>query len=374
MADVLFASHSAELAGAERSLLALVDEAASRGHSVTVWAPREGSLTGQLRSLHGDRVDVQVMASHRWMSRRGTGLVGLVRLAQIAADIAAMWWRLRRRPPDVVVVNSSVAPAAMFAAGWRGIPVVTVVRESLRCNPTLRSVVSKNWIMDQIARRSTLVVAVSRYVAEQLGHVSVVVHPPVSAAAYEAPPLVPVPGGLRAVMAGTIGGDKGQLDALAAIALCHANGVPVTLDIFGGGVSRDVRTLRQDISRRGLDVAVTVHGVVPDMTSRWATFDVSVVTSMNEAFGRVTVESLLAGTPVVGYARGGTVEILDAGGGLLVEPGSELLADALCVLARDDEQLGALRASAAARAAELACDRSAGVLVDHIEQVATADN
>jgi len=42
-----------------------------------------------------------------------------------------------------------------------------------------------------------------------------------------------------------------------------------------------------------------------------------------EPFGLVAVESLAAGTPVVGYRRGGLAEIVDSGSGVLVRPGDE---------------------------------------------------
>ncbi|WP_298461442.1 glycosyltransferase [uncultured Cellulomonas sp.] len=385
MADVLFASHSAELAGAERSLLALVDEAAARGHAVTVWVPADGPLTVALRSRPGRPVDVRVVANHWWMSRRGGGLVGAVRLAQVACDAAAVWWRLRSARPDVVVVNSAVAPAAMYAAAWRGIPVVTVVRESVRSNPTLRSLLPKDVLVGQIARRSSLVVAVSAYVASQLGTPSVVIHPPVSPpVSPPAPPAVkptapvgtsahrsggPQPGALRAVIAGTLGGDKGQSDAVAAVAACRDRDVPVTLDVFGAGTARELAVLRAQIADLGVERLVTVHGAVPDMPSRWSGYDVSLVTARNEAFGRVTAESLVAGTPVVGYACGGTVEILRPGGGVLVEPAPGRLADALCALAADPDRLPALRAQARARGEQLSGARSARDLVDRIESV-----
>ena len=70
--------------------------------------------------------------------------------------------------------------------------------------------------------------------------------------------------------------------------------------------------------------------------------DLSLVCSRNEAYGRVTVESLSVGTPVLGYRAGGTVEILAAGGGMVVEPSVVELASALVCLGTDRELLQTL--------------------------------
>ena len=51
--------------------------------------------------------------------------------------------------------------------------------------------------------------------------------------------------------------------------------------------------------------------------------DVVLMCSRFESFGRVTVEAMLAGKPVIGAASGGTAELIQDGEtGLLYEPGN----------------------------------------------------
>ena len=132
---VVFVSHSSGLMGAERSLLALVREAAGvRGHSVTVLTPDRGPLCDQLAD---SGAEVVVLATRLWMGRRHNLLVGGLRLVQAAASVARYRRFLRQCKPDVVVTNSAVVPAGAVAAALVGVRHIWIVRESLLTNPTL---------------------------------------------------------------------------------------------------------------------------------------------------------------------------------------------------------------------------------------------
>jgi glycosyltransferase involved in cell wall biosynthesis len=70
--------------------------------------------------------------------------------------------------------------------------------------------------------------------------------------------------------------------------------------------------------------------------------DLSVTTNRSEPFGIVHIESLASYTPVVAYNSGGPVEILEKGGGVLVEGGAEEMAETLSNLISDHEARKAL--------------------------------
>lgn len=63
-------------------------------------------------------------------------------------------------------------------------------------------------------------------------------------------------------------------------------------------------------------------GMVEDMNSLRAKMDIGIVASSLEAFGRVTIEGMLAHLCMVGCSSGGTKELIkDKVTGLLYEPG-----------------------------------------------------
>jgi glycosyltransferase involved in cell wall biosynthesis len=73
-------------------------------------------------------------------------------------------------------------------------------------------------------------------------------------------------------------------------------------------------------------------GELADVPQRYAEATVTVLPSVDEAFGLVLVESLATGTPVVGVASGGPLEIVDSPeiGRLAAPRDPESLAEAIC--------------------------------------------
>ncbi|MFV2013201.1 MULTISPECIES: glycosyltransferase [unclassified Micromonospora] len=370
---VLFVSHSADLMGAERSLLALVGEAVrARGHQVTVTVPGDGPLRAQLAAAGAD---VVVLPTRLWMGRRYGPAVGAVRLLQALASVPRYRRLLHRTRPDVVVTNSAVVPAGAIAARMSQVPHVWVVRESLLSNPSLRSVLPRAAIARLIARLSDGVVAVSAYVAGQVTSAVPtartklrVIPPPVEsgpdAGGPSAPDGVLAPGADRPValerllLLGRHSAEKGQADAVEALAICARQGRAFTLTLAGVGDGEAQRGLADLARRYGVETQLETVAWTDDPAALYARADATLMLSRNEAYGRVTFESLRSGTPVIGYRAGATTEILAGGGGLLVDPDAGALASALLNLAADQEAFGRLAAEASRRGRELATEPS----------------
>ncbi|MGW0455898.1 glycosyltransferase family 4 protein [Gordonia sputi] len=350
---IVAVSHSSERNGAELSLQQVCAELVQRGHRLVVTVPdipaENGCLSGEWR--------LETIRTRKWMGRRYNLFVGMVRLAQSICDTIPHIVFLRRERPDVVVVNTCVIPAPLLACQVLRIPVVLFVRESFRTNPSLRCALPRSTVGFLIRRLPSLVVANSEYVKSQIGDdfVASVIYPPVagsneskivedgSSATYIDRAS---PSALRVVHVGSIGGDKGQQDLLDAIEILHERGVAVSTRFYGGGaphlVSSFIIRVRA-LYAQGIDVQYC--GVVVDVSAVYLSSDVTVVTSRNEAFGRVTLESISVGTPVIGYDAGGTAEILGRGGGLAVSANPEALAVALATVSSNRRILEDLRES-----------------------------
>jgi glycosyltransferase involved in cell wall biosynthesis len=82
-----------------------------------------------------------------------------------------------------------------------------------------------------------------------------------------------------------------------------------------------LRSLEDQIERRGLKNRVRLQGFVADPARIMAEVDVVVHPADHESFGRVLVEAMAAGVPVVGVRGGGAAEIvIDGITGLLASP------------------------------------------------------
>jgi glycosyltransferase involved in cell wall biosynthesis len=105
---------------------------------------------------------------------------------------------------------------------------------------------------------------------------------------------------------------------------------------------------------------VVLAGEVSDdeLAALYAAAECLLHAALLEGFGLTPLESLAAGTPVVGY-RAGAVEEVVGDAGLLVEPSGDALADALVRYLEDGALQQALRERAPARARAFSWDRTA---------------
>jgi asparagine synthase (glutamine-hydrolysing) len=323
---VAFVDHCAELSGGELSLLELL-RALRDVDSHTILAT-DGPLSGRLRR-QSSSVEILPMRSEARAVRRGD--VGrrlpVVTLLGTAAYVVRLAARLRRLRPDLVHTNS--LKAAMYggvAGRLAGVPVVWHVRDQLvdeEYPPLARRLVRA------LARTvPSGIVANSRSTLELIGErlppaavvPSIVVTP-------TAPPRHrPGPAAdLRLGIVGRLAPWKGQHIFLKAFADAFPGGEHSAV-IVGQALFHDddyeaeLRALAADL---GLDGRVDFRGYRDDIRAELERLDVFVHASVTpEPFGRVIVEAMAAGLPVVASRAGGPLELVDHGRtGLLVTPG-----------------------------------------------------
>ena len=119
------------------------------------------------------------------------------------------------------------------------------------------------------------------------------------------------------VIGGLVEG-KGQLDAVRAVGLLSQQGIDVELTLVGEEFPSYGGRVQEMIASNGLADRVRLVGRVKDASSFLRNADVVLVCSRSEAFGRVTIEAMLAGKAVVGACSGATAELIrDGATGLL---------------------------------------------------------
>jgi glycosyltransferase involved in cell wall biosynthesis len=114
--------------------------------------------------------------------------------------------------------------------------------------------------------------------------------------------------------------DKGQLDALHAVAAVPGAHLLVVgaVDTTTPGFEAELEAEAEALGVRG---RVTLAGEQDDIVELLAGCDaVLVPTIVPEGFGLVAVEAMRAGTPVVAYGHGGVIEVV-GDCGVLVPPG-----------------------------------------------------
>jgi glycosyltransferase involved in cell wall biosynthesis len=118
---------------------------------------------------------------------------------------------------------------------------------------------------------------------------------------------------VRCVIVGRISEGKRQEDAVVAMADLKALGVDAELLIIGRSNPGYTEKLQALMRTHNVEDRVTIVGTVPDRMPFVQSADVVLMCSRCEAFGRVTVEGMLAGKPVVAANTGANPEIIREG-------------------------------------------------------------
>lgn len=342
---VCFVSHTSGRLGAERALLEMLEALARRGVDCYVIVPRQGPLVEKLK----DREIPFAIIPYRWWMGRGSPLwkrIGRIALSlAMAIPIAA---RIRGWRCDIVYTNTITVCVGALAARILGLAHVWHVHEFGYEDHRLSFDLGRGfslWLMNQLSSAwiaNSFAVA-STYQEHLSGPTMKVVYfsvaTPRSDASEKRAPRSTTDGGMRCAIVGSLHKEKRQEDAIKAIDLLVQSGIGAQLVIVGDGDHEYQVYLESLVAERGLSENVSFMGFVEDPMPFMRRSAVVLMCSIHEAFGRVTVEAMRAGRPVVGARSGGTVELIREGfNGLLYTPGDyEELADKIRYLSEHPE-------------------------------------
>lgn len=116
---------------------------------------------------------------------------------------------------------------------------------------------------------------------------------------------------VRLVMAGSICDAKGQSQLVEAIGILPGEiQKMLQVDMFGSGNKEYCRKIEKRIKTLGLDSVIRMKGYQSDVTKRLTEYDCGLMCSRSEGFGRVTVEYMMAGLPVIASDSGANPELV----------------------------------------------------------------
>jgi len=327
MHRILYVSHTSQLGGGEHSLLLLLARLDRERFAPGVVVPEPGPLT--------DRLDAMRVSWH------AVPMVRFERTTSPATLVRYFWcWRRAVRKlrklvgqVDAQLVHANSTAAFLFAAqltGKQDVPRVWHVRDF--------SLTGIGWLDRAMARSASAIIAISEPVRESVprasgvGEKTAVIHNGVDTAEF-------APGDRMAVrrelgisettpLAGIVGqvvpwkGHERFLDVAANV--CErmpAAKFIVAGDNRFGDFPGILDRLKDRAAELGLRDRVVFAGWRDDAAAVMNALDVLLVTSDNEPFGRVVIEAMACGKPVLSFQCGGPVEIIEHDvSGLLVRP------------------------------------------------------
>ncbi|OUQ37359.1 glycosyltransferase family 4 protein [Faecalibacterium sp. An121] len=132
---------------------------------------------------------------------------------------------------------------------------------------------------------------------------------------------------VNCVLCGRLISIKGQMEAIEALYILKRHGIKNVYLHFAGdlnaGNKRYIEELKKVTKKYDLQDKVIFEGQIDDMTNFREKMDIELMCSINEPFGRVTVEGMRSNLLVIGANTGGTLDIINNGyNGLLYEQGN----------------------------------------------------
>ncbi len=324
--------HVGELGGAELSLLDIVDHFNGQCRVVLF---QDGPFKDRLIERGADVLVMEAQDAFLEVSRESSAWSDVLAMP----ELAKLAWRLARRAKhfDVIYANSQKAMLISAMAGMMARrPVIWHLRDILSDEHfsanhlRIARVVANKFVSFVIANsEATRNAFVSCGGRPDLVRV---VYNGIDAAPFDAISNLDVQSlcdelGLNNTklvgIFGRLSRWKGQhvlLQAMSSLPDLHAL-------IVGGALFKDDHIyddkLRSLAREMGVESRVHFLGFRHDVPALMKLVDIVVHASISsEPFGRVIVEGMLAGTPVIASAAGGAMEIVDSGrNGLLVPPG-----------------------------------------------------
>jgi glycosyltransferase involved in cell wall biosynthesis len=324
---ILFVAHSSGLYGAEKSLLDIVVGLRQRGWTPLVVVPTAGAFA---TALEKEGVSYVIQLHKAWIGDQPR----ILRIPfRVLVNLHA-WWNLRRKLAgkcDLVYTNTVAKPLGLLLAASLKVPHVLHVREFVEADLGQNFDFGKTWSLGWAGRKSTKVICNSRAVLEGLSpfipasKLNLVYNGLLDDATPRMMPRTISPSSdrpLRLCMVGHLDPHKGHGDAIRAAAILNNAGRETLLQIAGAGSAK----YRDELMCLADELRITNHvdflGYRNDAAKVFEGSDVHLVCSQCEAFGRVAVESMALGVPVVGSRSGGLPEIvLEGTNGLLYAPG-----------------------------------------------------
>lgn len=346
MIKVLFVSHSNSLGGAELCLLEMIKLLFQTGqYSISIVIPKH---LGVFKNLCKPFVsDIYEVYLPYWVDDKQVGSFLKNNLREITQTIVStlkVSKFLKQVEPDLVLTNTSVIPQFAIACKLLKIKHIWFIHELVEVVFGLHYVFGRRFSKRLIGFLSDKVITNSYFVHK-------IFQPFVSKKKlimiYQ-PVLIKFKGDkilktddteFRLLIVGKITDFKGQDQAVKASVKLLESGVNVRLTVVGNQDDAFLIFLKNLIPTSFLQ---HIHFVqfVDDISTYYLDADIALVCSRFEALGRVTIEAMKAGLPIVASNTGANPELVKDGfNGYLYEYGSvDDLVDKILLL-KDSKQL-----------------------------------
>ena len=330
---ILVYSHDSFFYGANKAIFDLTNELQKDGYEIIYALPCHGQFE---ENLTKEKYNIVILPNPKWVvSERPQGYSRWYYFKHIVKSVLIFIKSMieayktnikvvKKNRPDVIFVNTSVAPIGLYVAKRLKIKSVLWIHETL-CNklgiyvPTLFT----RSYTGHVLNKADVILGPSKFLKEQIEMTFGISRMHVLSNAIDYIPLVSEKTCVYTFgLVGWFSERKGQMEFLESMI---KNMPEASLIIFGDGGSDYSRKLSEMASHYSENVKL--YGYESDLNLIYSSFDIYVNMGIDETFGRTTVEAMRAGKLVFGRRSGATPEIIRHGkNGFLFDNVDEIFA------------------------------------------------
>lgn len=315
---LLCISHGSTLNGAERSFAEMLKALSSLNYELHAIFPEDGPLL----ELCKPYLTSFSIVYQPWWNDRGIRLTWkekIKTLGRILKYSKKNYTIIKNINPDIIISNSSVNPCGAIASKIMNKKHIWYLRELGKEDLGFNLIFGKRFSLWMINRLSSKVFfnsfflesSYEKYISKKKRFVlyqavELNTSPPTNILEKKADFLT-------LVMVGRLAEGKGQLDAVQATNELVKSGEKVNLLLIGVGDDHYSIQVRKYIEENKLSEYVKLIRFTKDINAYYELADLSIVCSKSEAFGRITIESMKMGLPVVSSDTGANVELIQEG-------------------------------------------------------------
>lgn len=324
--------------GATLSMYNIIDELLNRGIEIIVVLPNKNNINER---LNDDRIDFVYMPMYS-MRMAIDKLTVLSRLRFEAkylynqACVKKIVNILKDKNIDCIHINGLDSSVGARVAQKLRIPYIWHIRAFIE--EDLGKKLCHQDEVYKLVKQADAVIGISNDIKNKferkLGRSIKVIYNGIPQKFYEIPNHVILKDKtVKMLLAGRISIQKGQMSAIKAIEILRDKGVEsITLTLIGQGETKEyMQKILKYISEHHLEQFVVIKEHIDDLLEIRRQHDIGLTCSKREAFGRVTIENMMAGLLVIGANSGGTPEIIKDGinGFLYQEDNPDSLAEVI---------------------------------------------
>ena len=355
--NVLYVATYEGLTGASYSLIGMINELKTYGVNPLVVLLKDGKLK---KELENNEIPYVIVRGYPWVTMPERKKIIKYRffwlIKNIINNIAEFKIKsiVKENNIDIIHINASTAGVGYKTSKELGIPCVWHIREFVE-EDLKKEYWNKKKAMECISNASR-VIAISQSVKEKFQiqltdpKLNVIYNGvPISGYLVKREKCIFSDKNIKLIISGRIDPGKGHKELIEAISLIVERGiVNINLKIVGSSQNKEYeKQIKEMVLQKKIEKYVEFTGYRNDLPELYKKSDIAIVASKAEAFGRVTVEAMMAGTLVIGANTAGTKELIGENYGLLYEQGNAIdLADKIIYAMQNSEKMSLIAKNA----------------------------